>query len=249
MCYSKIIYKIKIIYLRIKIIKEKDFLSAHFTFLKVFGWKHIHYGYYKNKNDSIIDAQENLSKLVIDKIPVDTKDIIDVGGGIGSMARQFMNKNYHCLCVVPDQNFIKYGKKHNPKVSFLLTSAENLKIDKKFDLAVLIESYQYFINTELAISNIVSCLKEHSSLIILDEFDKEGVPLKNTEVKLIKILSQNKYVLIEKQDLTKNIIPTTDFAINLAKDLNSKKYLKNWSFSKKIYADDNRKYLLLVFHK
>lgn len=248
MYYTEIISKIKQIYIGLKI-SRKNLLRAYFDLLRVFGWKHIHYGYYRNNSEDIVVAQENLSRLVIDNIPIGTTDIIDIGGGVGSMARQLLKKNYHCLCVVPDKNFIKYGKKINPEVTFLQVSAENLKTDNQFDLAVLVESYQYFADPELAIRNIVNCLRKNSSLIILDEFEKKGRVLANTEDKLIKTLSQNNYLLIKKQNLTKNILPTADFVIKLAKNLHIKELAKIWFFIKKEYNNGHREYLLLVFNK
>ncbi|MFA6422671.1 MAG: methyltransferase domain-containing protein [Candidatus Buchananbacteria bacterium] len=247
MKYNKLIFKLKHIFSGSG--KNTLNVAAYLEILRLFGCRHIHYGYYKNHDNDIVAAQENLSQLVINSIPINTQNIIDIGGGFGGMAGQLLKLNYDCLCVVPHEILVKYGKKVNSAVSFLAVAAEDLITDIKFDLATLVESYQYFTNPELAIQNVVNCLKENSSLIVLDEFDQDGGILKNIENRLIKILNQNNYQLIQKQDLTKNIFPTIDFIINSAKGLNIKELANIWQETKDIYTDKDRKYLLLKFSR
>lgn len=223
------------------------------TYLKVLKkehWPHIHYGYWTNdQNNSFAVAQNNLYDLLKINIQPNVEDILDIGGGVGGVSQMLVNDGYHCKCVVPDGKLIEYGKSVNPQVDFLLARAEDFKIDKKYDLAILIESYQYFNSPRQALINIINHLSDDGQIIILDEFDFKPLILNNTLDNLINWLEESKYYLVEKKNISKNILPTCDYLINYFKDNNYIKMSEQWSVTKDRYIQNRRKYFLLVFDK
>lgn len=224
-------------------------IRTYLDVLKKIGLKHIHYGYWLGENDDFYTAQYNLYKLLKEYIPHNTKNIIDVGGGVGGTSKLLLNDGYNPLCVIPDYKLIEYGKEVNEGVDFLLATAENFKVDKKFDLAVLIESYQYFTNHYKALANIVNNLSDHGRIIILDEFESESEHMVFRPTTLIKYLDENGYRLIENKDISDNILPTCDFLVNYFNNYDNTAMFKQWARTKNIYLKNDRNYLLLVFDR
>ena len=71
------------------------------------GTEDLHFGYWpggeKPTAQNFAWAQENHSKLIMEKIPDGTKRILDVGSGSGSLALKLLNAGYMVDCVIPSE--------------------------------------------------------------------------------------------------------------------------------------------------
>jgi len=228
---------------RIKLIHED--IRIYLKTLKVMGLDHIHFGYWKDDTDTIEKAQDNLYRLVKSYIPADVINILDIGGGIGGISSLLMQDGFNTLCVIPDRKLIIEGKKRFPDVKFLRGTAEYFTAKMRYDLALLIESYQYFTRRSKGLSNIVRHLNNRGWIIILDEFSllPGGLPEEN---ELIENLNRLHYYSKTRCDITKYILPTCEYVAKIFDGVVDtisdqwKKVLRN-------YLSGKRTYLMLIF--
>jgi SAM-dependent methyltransferase len=142
--------------------------------------EYLHYGYFKDGLDTDISnlrkAQENYAELIFSHIPAGTKTILDVGCGSGKTAQQLVAKGYTVDCVSPGQILTAYAKNMlGDKVNFYQCKFENLVTDKKYDLVLFSESFQY-IPMDKSIPGALKLLNPGGHIIASDFFhtDPEG---------------------------------------------------------------------------
>ena len=71
----------------------------------------LHFGYWPNYEMPTVKnfswAQNNHSNLILDNIPKNVKNILDVGCGSGNLSLKLLNKGYNVDCVIPSKYFGK----------------------------------------------------------------------------------------------------------------------------------------------
>jgi len=142
--------------------------------------EYLHYGYFKDGLEADVanlkKAQENYAQLIFSHIPEGTKTILDVGCGSGKTAEQLVEKGYEVDCVSPGQILTAYARKLlGNKVEFFQCKFEDIKTDKKYDLVLFSESFQY-IPMDKSIPGALELLKPEGYIIASDFFrtDPEG---------------------------------------------------------------------------
>ena len=238
-----------------KIQVKKD-MREYLKIIKELDSNHIHYGYFTYKTrktinkKEFVEAQNNISNLIISNIPKNVKFILDLGGGIGGISHDLKKRDYNPYCIVPDKILINEGKKRFKDIKFIKSTAEIFRLKDKFDLCIMIESFQFFYNKRKALRNILLHLKQKSYILILDEFSYSNEVSKNLpiEIKYINTLKKNNFNVIYNKDLSRGIIPTFDYGYNHFLQNNSKlaeSYLK----TKNEYLSNKRKYKLIIMIK
>ena len=190
--------------------------------------EYLHYGYFINGLESDVanlkKAQENYAELLFSSIPEGTKTILDVGCGSGKTAFELIKKGYQVECVSPSILLNKYaetlvgdsGKIYNAKF-------ENFKSDKKYDLVMFSESFQY-INMDESIPLALSYLNENGKILICDFFRRE-MPEKgplgggHKFNDWLKILDKYPITIEKELDITNETAPTIDLVDQLAKEV------------------------------
>jgi SAM-dependent methyltransferase len=139
-----------------------------------FKLEHLHYGYWtldlKVDLANLHKAQEQYTDFLISNIPHEVKTILDVGCGTGHIARKLIDKGYKVDCVSPSP-FL------NERVRTLLGDGahiyeslyEQLKTDRRYDLVLFSESFQY-VNMAAALKNTRELLNKDGYLLICDVF-------------------------------------------------------------------------------
>lgn len=142
--------------------------------------EYLHYGYFKDGLDTDVanlkKAQDNYAELIFSHIPEGTKTILDVGCGSGKTAEQLVAKGYIVDCVSPGQILTAYAKNMlGDKVNFYQCKFEYLVTDKKYDLVLFSESFQY-IPMDKSIPGALKLLNPGGHIIVSDFFhtDPEG---------------------------------------------------------------------------
>lgn len=142
--------------------------------------EYLHYGYFKDGLDTDVanlkKAQDNYAELIFSHIPEGTKTILDVGCGSGKTAGQLVAKGYIVDCVSPGQILTAYAKNMlGDKVNFYQCKFEYLVTDKKYDLVLFSESFQY-IPMDKSIPGALKLLNPGGHIIVSDFFhtDPEG---------------------------------------------------------------------------
>jgi 2-polyprenyl-3-methyl-5-hydroxy-6-metoxy-1,4-benzoquinol methylase len=139
--------------------------------------EYLHYGYFKDGLESDVanlrQAQENYAELLFSHIPEGTKTILDVGCGSGKTAEQLVAKGYVVDCVSPGQILTAYAKEMlGDKVGFFQCRFEDVVTEKKYDLVLFSESFQY-IPMEKSIPGALKLLNPGGFIIASDFFSND----------------------------------------------------------------------------
>jgi SAM-dependent methyltransferase len=230
--------------------------------------EHLHYGYWTEDLDvkiaNIPEAQLKYSDFVISNVPESTKSILDVGCGVGKFAEKLISIGYVVDCVSPSKVLTGYAKELlGDKADIFECKFEDITTEKKYDLILFSESFQY-INIESAFRNSAELLNKNGKVLICDFFKtgaKGKSPLSGGHKigKFFETVDLLPFKLEKDIDITEFTAPNIDlynqFLIqaglpiwNILNDLLEKKYklisrFINWKFEKKI-AKIRRKYFM-----
>ncbi len=114
--------------------------------------------------------------LLFSNIPEGTKTILDVGCGSGKTAEQLVAKGYKVDCVSPGQILTAYAKNMlGDTVGFFQCKFEDIITEKKYDLVLFSESFQY-IPMDKSITRALKLLNPGGYIMASDFFstDPEG---------------------------------------------------------------------------
>ena len=185
----------------------------------------LHYGYWEESErlkedgekltlDCLRGAQQKYTDMLIEAIPKDVSSILDVGCGIGDVARALSKLEYDVTAISPDSNHAKYFENYLSKLTFLQTKFEDLNSHNKFDLILMSESQNYF-PTEIGFHQCASFLSPEGYLLVAGMFRKDSsskiTEVPNTIEDYIKTAEKHGLLLIGNVDITQNILPTIDF--------------------------------------
>ncbi|MEN8128071.1 MAG: class I SAM-dependent methyltransferase [Planctomycetota bacterium] len=232
-------------------------------FLKI---NHLHYGYWPEDLEVDITnlhiAQDRYTDFLIEHIPPETKTILDVGCGSGQNAKKITEAGCDIDCVSPSPNLANnardlLGPGHEIYVSYY----ETLQTDKRYDLILFSESFQYM-KIEAAIKKSWDLLNDGGCMLICDAFKKdvkEKCPLSGGHYlkSFNEIISRQPFELLKDVDITEQTAPNIDLenkmlmevgapAWGLFNQLMDSRYplmakLLRWKYRKKI-AKVQRKY-------
>jgi SAM-dependent methyltransferase len=196
--------------------------------------EYLHYGYFADGLEADVSnlkkAQENYAELIFSHIPEGTKTILDVGCGSGKTAEQLVAKGYQVDCVSPGQILTAYAKNMlGDKVNFFQRKFEDVITDRKYDLVLFSESFQY-IPMDKSIPGALKLLNPGGYIIASDFFstDPEGKSklggghdyqqwLKIKETFPVKILAE------------KDITAETSLTIDIVSQLNAEVIKPVWT--------------------
>lgn len=213
-------------------------IRLYLELIKKFKLPHLHFGYWINEGDSFQEAMNNMTYEIFLNIPMNVRSIIDIGGGVGSVANELLERVYEVVCLVPDEGLIEVGRRMYPKVSFLHDTAEEFK-SNIYDLALLIESYQYFADKKLAIDNIKNHVNDY--ILIADEF---------TDATFNNLLKYaNDFNISSMRDVTKKVIKTTDCVVDISRKTHRYNYAGLWERTKEGYLEEKYKYLIVLLQR
>jgi len=178
---------------------------------------HLHYGYWGNGLEvditNLHKAQDEYAKLVISHIPDGVKSILDVGCGTGHIDKILIDKGYDVDCVSPSPYMNKHIRKLlGDKSHIFECNYEEIQTDKKYDMVMFCESFQY-INIEKALSNTNNLLKKNGYLLICDIFKKDMKGKMSGGHKLYKFdafIKDAPFELLESLDITNETAPNMD---------------------------------------
>ena len=184
-----------------------------------FGTKDLHFGYWTedlevNRNN-FARAQENHSDFVMSHVPENTKTILDVGCGAGTLAAKLLNKGFSVDCVSPSPALTEYALEVlGNRSTIFKCQFEEMESDKSYDTLLFSESFQY-IELSRAFRQSLNFLKEGGYLLICDFFRTDAVlkgPIGGGHLlsRFYDIISQYPFEPVKDIDITKQTAPNLD---------------------------------------
>lgn len=232
-------------------------------FLKL---NHLHYGYWPRELEVDITnlhiAQEKYTEFLLSHIDENVSTILDVGCGNGQNAKRLIDEGYKVDCVSPSPTLYRQTKELlGPESTIYHTYYEDLVTDKKYDLILFSESFQY-LKIEKAVNKTHSLLNDNGYMMICDIFKKdvEGkcpMPGGHRLSAFLDVVSEYPFELVKEIDITEETALNIDIENKLFMEvglpswemLNQLMYSRhplmakflNWKFKKKI-AKLHKKY-------
>ncbi len=183
------------------------------------GSRHLHYGYWDEGLPRTIanlpQAQEAYCDFLLSHIPEGTRTILDVGCGVGGLARRLVDAGYQVECISPSSAFKKYAiELLGEGTPIHECYFEDFPVEKTYDLVLFSESFQY-VKAEEALQNAARLLRVGGHLMISDFF-KTGAPGKSPigggcKIRRFQAALEGKPLrLVEDVDITDKTAPTME---------------------------------------
>ena len=150
-------------------------LVASMAFARFFlNVEDLHWGYWKDNMEVNMSnlklAQNNFTDHLISHIPEGTKTILDVGSGMGNLAKSLMDQGYEVDCVSPSEHLSEQIlERIGDETRIHRCRYEDLETDKRFDLILFSESFQY-VKLKKGLEQCTRLLNDGGSMLICDFF-------------------------------------------------------------------------------
>ena len=183
----------------------------------------LHFGLWNGEEDLSLSnlrvAQARYTENLIALIPDGLGTILDVGCGIGDVARELANRGHAVTAISPDGNHGPYVDA--PDNTFHKKRFEELDLDERFDAVLMSESQNYF-DADIGFRQCVSHLRRGGYLIVCGMFKKTGAAafdqMPNLEASYVEKAAQYGLSLIDSTDITEQVLPTMKLANRVYRD-------------------------------
>ncbi|MGH2349472.1 MAG: class I SAM-dependent methyltransferase [bacterium] len=125
---------------------KMNFLLKYY--LDLTGTDHLHWGLWREGDPLDLEhlqaAQERYADHLLGLIPSDVTNVLDVGCGVGGIARKLEERGYRVTALAPDPYQQKqFRKRTGGRIPFVLSRFEDYAPEASFDLILMSESVQY----------------------------------------------------------------------------------------------------------
>ena len=231
-------------------------------FLKL---EHLHYGYWTKGLEvdlaNLRKAQENYVDFLISNIPDGVNSILDVGCGMGQIAKKLIDAGYKVDCVSPSSVLAQQTRSLLGEESKVFECFyEQLQTENRYDLVLFSESFQY-IDPKISTKKTLALLNPDGYLLICDIFkvdtaEKSPISGGHNLTDFFNIISECPLSLVKNLDITEETAPNRDIedhileevvvpVTNLAGQLLDSRYpllfrILKWKYKRKIEKIRNK---------
>ncbi len=195
--------------------KGRSMDLAHIFLRYFFETEYLHFGYWDGlepKFSNLKSAQELYADNLQKMIPAGVRSILEVGCGSGEMAKKLLGSGFQVDVVSPPSIMTQLAQeKLDGKVRFSECLFEDFESDKRYDLVLFSESFQ-FVNLETAIRKAA---RYGRYALIADVFKKdvaEKSPIGggHSYSDFTRLVRENNVKIVTDQDVTRAIAPQFD---------------------------------------
>ncbi len=247
--------------------KEKKFLPSREISVEIAALfskhllqlEHLHYGYWNNglevKFANLHIAQQQYVDFLMANIPAGVKTILDVGCGMGRIAKDLADAGYKVDCVSPSPMLAQQTRDLLKNGSEIFECYyEQIETKKRYDLVLFSESFQY-IEPREGVKKSVELLENNGYMLISDIFrvettEKSPISGGHKIAKFFNTISDYPLSLVKDIDITNETAPNIDIenhilkeviepSVNLLEGLLYSRYptfskILKWKYNKKI---------------
>jgi hypothetical protein len=171
---------------------------------------YLHYGLFERPDESIGDAQERSTQLLLERLPAPPAKILEVGIGLGTTLRKLTELGYDIEGITPDDKQVAMIRaRYGDAVRVQCAAFETFESTARYDLLVFQESSQYIDATAL----FTKAEQLANEMLILDEFALKPLdaPGLHSLDDFLAAAAQHGYESFEHLDLSARAIPTMDY--------------------------------------
>lgn len=201
-------------------------LAAGLVFAKYFlKTDHLHYGYWPD--DLPVDitnlrqAQDRYCDILLSHVPDGTGSILDVGCGTGVLSRKLLDEGYEVESVSPSPFLTSRAREVLGGKGVVHESKfEDLQLDKKFDLLLFAESFQY-VKLENVFNKCRGLLSDEGHVLLCDFFRRDdatggsGLGGGHLLGRFYEHLDRDGFTIVSDIDLTSRTAPNMDVVADL----------------------------------
>lgn len=199
---------------------EQNLLVCHDFDLELFFCREVlkldslHYGYWRAGEELNLKnlrlAQTRYTETLLRLIPRHVRSVLDVGCGVGDVARALTKREFEVVAISPDRNHRQFFTPDS-QVRFCNVTFEEFEADERFDLVLMCESQNYF-DAAVGLRQAVKHTTRGSYLLISGMFRKgQGQGFKdviNIEGEYREKAEQHGFRLVRRVDITAQVLPT-----------------------------------------
>ena len=181
----------------------------------------LHYGYFENIDirpeeislQHLEDAQVKYAENIIDHIKQEQQPILDVGCGMGGLAKMILDRNLSVECLTPNKNQIEHISTKYPSIVSHHMKFEEFRSDQKYGTVIHSESLQY-VDLDKTFEIVNETLKTDGRWIIVDYFRKDGSAHQSGHLynEFVQKVENEQWKISYQKDITENVLPTIAFA-------------------------------------
>ncbi len=172
---------------------------------------YLHYGLFESEVDSLPQAQERSTELLLSRLPPPPARVLEAGIGLGTTLRRLTSMGYDAVGITPDEKQIAVVReRYGDSVDARCTSFEQFPIPDRFDAVFFQESSQYIDAQAL----FARARELTSHVIVLDEFALRPVDSPGALHSYDAFLAaarQHGFEITEELDLSRKAPPSIDY--------------------------------------
>jgi len=162
--------------------------------------RHLHYGLFESKSESISQAQEHSTALLLEHLPPPPARILDVGCGLGTTVARLTALRYDAEGITADSRQAAFAR--NPGIQ--VARFEDFVSDRPYDALIFQESSQYIDSDTL----FARARDITTRVVVLDEF---GTGTLHRLDAFLEAASTHGFGVTEEIDVSAKAMPTIDY--------------------------------------
>ena len=162
--------------------------------------RHLHYGLFEREGESIGQAQEHSTALLLEHLPPPPARILDVGCGLGTTVARLTAAGYDAEGITADAPQAAFAR--NPRVR--VARFEDFVSELPYDALIFQESSQY-IDSEMLFARARDLT---TRVIVLDEF---GTGTLHRLDAFLEAANAHSFRVTEEIDVSAKAMPTIDY--------------------------------------
>jgi hypothetical protein len=162
----------------------------------------LHYGFFERQDESMRDAQERATRMLIERLPPPPARLLDAGSGVGLTLALLVKLGYDAEGITPDDKQIAMMPGGLPIRCIRFEDLESSRYD-----AILFQESSQYIDANALFAKAAE-LTAH--VIVFDEFAMEPSTLHSYE-EFLRAARENGFEVVEEIDVSTQAAPSIDY--------------------------------------